>query len=157
MGSPDEGVVERPELYLLAGEDGMKKMMNMEKLFDEVIISRLNGNHSYSYKQQKEEVTIVKESLRRELALSEPKLGLIREEVEGFEKRYEKSSDEDEFVDKFEGENVICSKNVEDSEVSKSENREKLRQNSIRMKDDRISLGKASERALNKIKGIVWN
>ena len=102
MGSPDEGVVERPELYLLAGEDGMKKMMNMEKLFDEVIISRLNGNHSYSYKQQKEEVTIVKESLRRELALSEPKLGLIREEVEGFEKRYEMSSDEDEFVDKFE-------------------------------------------------------
>ena len=49
-----------------------------------------------------EEVTIVKESLRRELALSEAKLGLIREEVEGFEKRYEMSSDEDEFVDKFE-------------------------------------------------------
>jgi len=72
-----------------------------------------------------EEVTIVKESLRRELALSEAKVGLIREEVEGFEKRYEMSSDE--FVDKFEGEDVICSKNVEDSEVSKSENREKLR------------------------------
>jgi len=33
----------------------------------------------------------------------------------------------DEFVDKFEGEDVIYSKNVEDSEVSKSENREKLR------------------------------
>jgi len=73
-----------------------------------------------------EEVTIVKESLRRELALSEPKLGLIREEVEGFEKRYEMSSDEDEFVDKFEGEEVIYSKNVEDSEVSKSGNREKI-------------------------------
>ena len=29
MGSPDEGVVERPDLYLLAGEDGMKKMMNI--------------------------------------------------------------------------------------------------------------------------------
>ena len=71
-----------------------------------------------------EEVTIVKESLRRELALSEAKVGLIREEVEGFEKRYEMSSDE--FVDKFEGEDVICSKNVEDSEVSKSENREKI-------------------------------
>ena len=49
-----------------------------------------------------EEVTIVKESLRRELALSEAKVGLIREEVEGFEKRYGMSSDEDEFVDKFE-------------------------------------------------------
>ena len=47
-----------------------------------------------------EEVTIVKESLRRELALSEAKVGLIREEVEGFEKRYGMSSDE--FVDKFE-------------------------------------------------------
>ena len=45
MGSPDEGVVERPELYLQVGEDGMKKMMNMEKLLDEVIISRLNENH----------------------------------------------------------------------------------------------------------------
>jgi len=45
MGSPSEDVVERPELYLLVGEDGMKKMMNMEKLFDEVIISRLNENH----------------------------------------------------------------------------------------------------------------
>ena len=71
-----------------------------------------------------EEVTIVKESLRRELALSEAKVGLIREEVEGFEKRYEMSSDE--FVDKFEGEDVIYSKNVEDSEVSKSGNREKI-------------------------------
>jgi len=47
-----------------------------------------------------EEVAIVKESLRRELALSEAKVGLIREEVEGFEKRYGMSSDE--FVDKFE-------------------------------------------------------
>ena len=102
-----------------------------------------------------EEVTIVKESLRRELALSEPKLGLIREEVEGFEKRYEMSSDEDEFVDKFEGEDVIYSKNVEDSEVNKSENREKI---AIELyKDDRISLSKASEIASNKIKGIVWN
>ena len=45
MGSLGESVVERPELYLLVEEDGMKKMMNMEKLFDEVIISRLNENH----------------------------------------------------------------------------------------------------------------
>ena len=29
MGSPDEGVVERSELYILAGEDGVKKMMNI--------------------------------------------------------------------------------------------------------------------------------
>ncbi len=47
-----------------------------------------------------EEVFIVKESLRRELALSEAKMNLIREELEGFEKRYEMSSDE--FVAKFE-------------------------------------------------------
>lgn len=47
-----------------------------------------------------EEVSIVKESLRRELALSEAKVNLIREEIEGFEKRYEMLSEE--FVDKFE-------------------------------------------------------
>ena len=47
-----------------------------------------------------EEVTIVKESFRRELALSEAKVNLIREEIEGFEKRYEMPSGE--FVDKFE-------------------------------------------------------
>ena len=47
-----------------------------------------------------EEVFIVKESLRRELALSEAKMNLIREELEGFEKRYEMSSDK--FVAKFE-------------------------------------------------------
>ncbi len=47
-----------------------------------------------------EEVSIVKESLRRELALSEAKVNLIREEIEGFEKRYEMSSEE--FLDKFE-------------------------------------------------------
>ncbi len=47
-----------------------------------------------------EEVSIVKESLRRELALSEAKVNLISEEIEGFEKRYEMSSEE--FVDKFE-------------------------------------------------------
>lgn len=47
-----------------------------------------------------EEVLIVKESLRRELALSEAKVNLIREEIEGFEKRYEMSPEE--FVDKFE-------------------------------------------------------
>jgi len=29
MGSPNEGVVERSELYILAGEDGVKKMMNI--------------------------------------------------------------------------------------------------------------------------------
>jgi hypothetical protein len=46
-----------------------------------------------------DEVFIVKESLRRELALSEAKVNLIREELEGFEKRYEMSSDE--FVAKF--------------------------------------------------------
>ncbi|NQE45713.1 hypothetical protein C5S31_06815 [ANME-1 cluster archaeon GoMg2] len=46
-----------------------------------------------------EEVFIVKESLLRELALSEAKMNLIREELEGFEKRYEMSSDE--FVAKF--------------------------------------------------------
>jgi len=46
-----------------------------------------------------EEVFIVKESLRRELALSEAKMNLIQEELEGFEKRYEMSSDE--FVAKF--------------------------------------------------------
>ncbi|MCW3130967.1 MAG: hypothetical protein N2V75_12850 [Methanophagales archaeon] len=43
---------------------------------------------------------IVKESLRRELALLEAKVNLIREEIEGFEKRYEMFSGE--FVDKFE-------------------------------------------------------
>jgi hypothetical protein len=47
-----------------------------------------------------EEFSIVKESLRRELALSEAKVNLIMEEIEGFEKRYELSSGE--FVDKFE-------------------------------------------------------
>jgi hypothetical protein len=47
-----------------------------------------------------EEFSIVKESLRRELTLSEAKVNLIREEIEGFEKRYEMSSEE--FVDKFE-------------------------------------------------------
>ncbi len=47
-----------------------------------------------------EEVSIVKESLRRELALSEAKVNLIREEIEGFEKRYEMTPEE--FVDKFE-------------------------------------------------------
>ena len=36
-----------------------------------------------------EEVSIVKESLRRELALSEAKVNLIREELGGFEKKYE--------------------------------------------------------------------
>ena len=29
MGSPDERVVERSELYILAGEDGVKKIMNI--------------------------------------------------------------------------------------------------------------------------------
>ncbi|MCD6209894.1 MAG: hypothetical protein N2V76_05965 [Methanophagales archaeon] len=96
----------------------MKKMMNINA-------NKNIGDGGNENILGREEVTIVKESLRRELALSEPKLGLIREEVEGFEKRYEMSSDE--FVDKFEGEDVIYSKNVEDSEVSKSENREKLR------------------------------
>ena len=47
-----------------------------------------------------EEVSIVKESLRRELALLVAKVNLIREEIEGFEKRYEMFSGE--FVDKFE-------------------------------------------------------
>ncbi|MDI6811239.1 MAG: hypothetical protein QMD80_06160 [archaeon] len=47
-----------------------------------------------------EEVLIVKESLRRELALSEAKVNLLREEIEGFEKKYELSSED--FVDKFE-------------------------------------------------------
>jgi len=47
-----------------------------------------------------EEISIVKESLRRELTLSEAKVNLIREEIEGFEKRYEMSSEE--FMDKFE-------------------------------------------------------
>ena len=47
-----------------------------------------------------EEVSIVKESLRRELALMEAKVNLIKEEIEGFEKRYELSSEE--FLDKFE-------------------------------------------------------
>lgn len=47
-----------------------------------------------------EEVSIVKEALRRELTLSEAKVNLISEEIEGFEKRYEMSSEE--FVDKFE-------------------------------------------------------
>lgn len=47
-----------------------------------------------------EEVSIVKEALRRELTLSEAKVNLISEEIEGFEKRYEMSSEE--FVDMFE-------------------------------------------------------
>ncbi len=47
-----------------------------------------------------EEVSIIKESLWRELALSESKVNLIMEEIEGFEKRYEMSSEE--FLDKFE-------------------------------------------------------
>ena len=47
-----------------------------------------------------EEVSIVKESLRRELALSEAKVNLIREEIKEFEKRYEMSSED--FLDKFE-------------------------------------------------------
>ncbi|MCW7073647.1 MAG: hypothetical protein OCU20_07170 [Methanophagales archaeon] len=73
----------------------MKKMMNINA-------NKNIGDGGNENILGREEVTIVKESLRRELALSEPKLGLIREEVEGFEKRYEMSSDEDEFVDKFE-------------------------------------------------------
>ena len=47
-----------------------------------------------------EEISIVKESLWRELALSEAKVNLTREEIEGFEKRYGILSEE--FVDKFE-------------------------------------------------------
>jgi hypothetical protein len=47
-----------------------------------------------------EEISIVKESLRRELKLSEAKVNLINEEIEGFERRYEMPSEE--FVDKFE-------------------------------------------------------
>ncbi|MCW3130898.1 MAG: hypothetical protein N2V75_12500, partial [Methanophagales archaeon] len=65
----------------------MKKMMNINA-------NKNIGDGGNENILGREEVTIVKESLRRELALSEPKLGLIREEVEGFEKRYEMSSDE---------------------------------------------------------------
>jgi len=39
-----------------------------------------------------EELLLVRESLRRELALTETKAKLLREELEQFEKRYELSS-----------------------------------------------------------------
>lgn len=48
----------------------------------------------------KEEVSIVKESLQRELILSESKVNLLKEEIKGFEKKYEMSSEE--FMEKFE-------------------------------------------------------
>jgi len=47
-----------------------------------------------------EEVPIVKESLQRELRFSEAKVNLLKEEIEGFEKRYGMSSEE--FMTKFE-------------------------------------------------------
>ncbi len=47
-----------------------------------------------------EEISIIKESLQRELVLSEAKVNLIRKEIEGFKKRYGMSSEE--FVNKFE-------------------------------------------------------
>lgn len=47
-----------------------------------------------------EEVPIVKESLQRELTFSEEKVNLLREEIGGFEERYEMSSEE--FMTKFE-------------------------------------------------------
>ncbi|MEN4017430.1 MAG: hypothetical protein PQ975_01640 [Methanobacterium sp.] len=48
----------------------------------------------------KEEVSIVKESLQRELILSKSKVNLLKEEIKGFEKKYGMSSEE--FMEKFE-------------------------------------------------------
>jgi hypothetical protein len=47
-----------------------------------------------------DEVVLVHESLRRELALTEAKAKLLREELEQFEQRYEMSSED--FVAQFE-------------------------------------------------------